>query len=149
MYRARTVRDKIVKEREVREKMTAEERAKYMEKRALMLAEKKRAMIARRESEREANENATLAHEEAMQRVRGDKCVNGSIRCGRQSIRQSLRGQTMTEQVIRLGTLHTDAEQLDLSGRGTQRLPAGFSEPPSPLVHPPPLETLADLLSYE
>jgi Ca2+-binding EF-hand superfamily protein len=73
MYRARTVRDKIIKEREVREKMTAEERAKYMDKRALVLAEKKRAMIARRESEREANENAILAHEEAMQRVRGDK----------------------------------------------------------------------------
>ena len=73
MYRARIVRDKIIKEREVREKMTAQERAKYMEKRAIQLAEKKRLMIARREAEQEANENAMMAHQEAMQRVRGDK----------------------------------------------------------------------------
>jgi len=38
MYRAKTVRSKIAKEREMREMMTAGERAKYMEKRALMLA---------------------------------------------------------------------------------------------------------------
>ena len=37
---------------EVREKMTAQEAAKYME-RAIQLAEKKRLMIARREAEQE------------------------------------------------------------------------------------------------
>jgi hypothetical protein len=71
-YRRKTVEAKIHRDREVRENMTAGQRRKYLEKKALELAQKKREMVLRREQEREANETAALAHEEALQRVRGD-----------------------------------------------------------------------------
>ncbi len=72
-YRHNTVTAKIASERKVRERMTPDERARYMQRRAVQLAEKKRLMIHRREQEREANERAALAHEESMQCVRGDR----------------------------------------------------------------------------
>ena len=71
-YRRKTVEAKIHRDREVRENMTAGQRRKYLEKKAVDLAKKKREMVLRREQEREMNETASLAHEEALQRVRGD-----------------------------------------------------------------------------
>lgn len=72
-YRKRTTNNKIAKERKARENMSAAERRKYLEQKAIELATKKRQMVVRREREREANERAGLSHEEALQRVRGDK----------------------------------------------------------------------------
>jgi hypothetical protein len=72
-YRKRTTDHRIAKERKARENMSAAERRKYLEQKADELATKKREMVLRREHEREANERGALAHEESLQRVRGDK----------------------------------------------------------------------------
>ena len=73
LYRRKTVARKIETNGQMLENMSTAERRKYMEKKAEELAKRKREMVIRREHEKEANDRAGLAHEEALQRVRGDK----------------------------------------------------------------------------